>query len=84
MMDDSGLTNQELFDSQACWTPTQIQMLMDFHNLWSKYYDEAKAGRMSASYYKEIKELSDEYMVAYTEPKYRAGLQGVGTPATLH
>ena len=78
------ITMQELFDSQSEFTPTQVGMLNSFTKLWLKYDHETDDDSFSDSYHKELKEIADHYEVCYTEPKFRAGLKGVGSTATVH
>lgn len=80
----SDLTLQELFDSQSEFSPAHVGMLNAFNKLFLKYDNENNYRRFSDGYYKEMKEIADEYGVNYTEPKFRYGLQGVDTSPTLH
>lgn len=77
------ITLQELFDSQSEFTPDQVGMLNSFTKLWSKYDHETNNDEFTDSYYKDLKLIADHYEVNYTEPKYRAGLKGVGSPITI-
>lgn len=78
------LTLQEMFDMQCEFDAPRIALLNSFNQLWEKYSADAEKGKMSLSYYKELKELSDKHGLSYTEPMYRGGLKEVGTSPTLH
>lgn len=81
------VTNQELFDSQAFFTPTEVGILFDTFKLWEKYAHESSKARFSMDYHKDLQAIADKYELDYDLPKRMGKLQqvkGVGSPATLH
>lgn len=78
------ITLQELFESQSEFSTEHVGMLNAFTKLWLKYDHETNNDTFSEEYHEDLKLIADHYEVSYTEPKFRAGLKGVGSPITIH
>lgn len=75
---------QELFDGQCEFEPAKVGLLNSMMSLQKKYHGETGNATFSDEYYKEMKVIADHYELNYTEPKFRTGLKGVGSPLTIH
>ena len=76
---------EAMFNSQCELKLTEVRLIEDFDNLWLKYTRDTALLTFPDEYYAELKEIADKYEVPYTEPRFRMGLQGVGTTvATIH
>jgi len=83
------ISPQELFNSQAEFTPQLVGILNEMIDLQKRYHHETGNTTFSEPYYKELKEIADNHELEYTEPKFRSGLKGMNggvgsTPVTLH
>lgn len=86
-MTEDRVSLQELFDSQAFFTPKEVGVLFDTLKVWEKYTDEFVQERFSLEYHKDIQAVADKYDLDYDMPKRMGNLtpvEGVGSTTTLH
>lgn len=85
-MSDS-ISMQEIFDSQAIFSPKEVCLLKDFDELWAKYRAEYSNPSWSIHYHKDLQAIADKHDLDYDFPKYMGKLsavEGVGSSTTIH
>lgn len=81
------VTMQELFDSQATFSPTHVGLLLDINKLWESFEHETSNSSFSIKYHEKLQAIADKYSLNYDIPKYMGHLkpvEGVGKPTTVH
>ena len=78
------VTLQELFDSQAGFTPKDVSLLLDFNNLWDTHKKDIGNDTFTAKYYEQLDGIADKYHLEYTMPKHIGTLTEVGSSPVLH
>jgi len=81
------VTQQELFDGQACFNPNDIGLILAFQDLWEKYRPYTDRDEWPTSYYNELSDIASKHGVSYVSPKHLGKLtavEGVGSTTTVH
>lgn len=85
-MDDL-VTLQELFDSQATFSPAHVGLMLDINKLWESMEHETSNPSWSLSYHEKLQAVADKHGLNYDLPKHMGSLkavEGVGSPTTIH
>lgn len=81
------VTQQELFDGQASFSPKDVGLILAFQKLWDDHKDSTHLDEWPAGYYNDLGKLAHTFNVGYKSPKHIGSLttvEGVGSSTTVH